>query len=129
MRMNMKNCTLVEPEGKHSLPKISQTTDKTPDTMGDQAGQKIYQVSETSEQVKTDGCLQNALIIGGGFTAIVIIVGLAIFLTRRHHKMHYEIKQAWLRRFNTSKITISNEHMSSYGYQDSCLFFITSFRQ
>ena len=75
--------------------------------MGDQAGQKIYQVSETSEQVKTDGCLQNALIIGGGFTAIVIIVGLAIFLTRRHHQMHYEIKQAWLRRFNTSKITPS----------------------
>ena len=97
--------------------------------MADQDGEKIYQVSETSEQVKTDGCLQNALIIGGGFTAIVIIVGLAIFLTRRHHQMHYEIKQAWLRRFNTSKITVSNEHISSYGYQDLCLFFITSFRQ
>ena len=86
---------------------MSQTTEKTPDTMADQAGQKIYQVSETSEQVKTDSCLQNAFIIGGGFTASVIIVGLAIFLTRRHHQMHYEIKQAWLRRFNTRKITPS----------------------
>ena len=105
--------------------------------MADQAGQKIYQVSETSEQVKTDSCLQNALIIGGGFTAIFIIVGLAIFLTRRHHQMHYEIKQAWLRRFNTSKIPPSDlkymyfslDHISNYGYQNLCLFFITTFRQ